>query len=319
MMHARTETVFEDLKRSLLAGRLAHAYVLVGEPDGEGRALALRLLQLLFCVAPDKPCGHCAECLRVARKLHPDVLWVEPAKKSRIISVAQIRELEHRALETAFAGGWKVGVLLYADRLRPEAANAFLKTLEEPPGRSLFLLLTESPQSLLPTILSRCHRVVLGGAAPAASEEVRKLLAEMADVARLPGTLSRLACAQQLQDLLGTRKKAIEREVAELDDDADVDKDVQAARVEARYKAERVAIVRAVLLWHRDVMIAAAGAGEELLHYPEFAARIRQAGARLSWQQATSNVQSIEEMQRLLETNVPEPLVLEHSLMRLSV
>ena len=81
---------------------------------------------------------------------------IEPEKKSRVIAVDAVRALNHRIQTSSFAGGWKVAVIKYADRLNDQAANAFLKTLEEPPARTLLLLLTDAPQSLLPTVVSRC-------------------------------------------------------------------------------------------------------------------------------------------------------------------
>ena len=153
------DSAFALLRNSFEGGRLAQAYVVAAPPRGSGSELALRLLQLIYCESADRPCGECRQCVEVAGYSHPDVLWVEPQKKSRVIAVDQIRAVEQRIYHTSFLGGWKACVLLGADRLSPGAANAFLKTLEEPPGRSIFLLLTDGPQFLLPTILSRCQRI----------------------------------------------------------------------------------------------------------------------------------------------------------------
>ena len=95
-------------------------------------------------------------------RTHPDIHWLFPEKKSRIVSVEAVHEKFIDPMsQTSFSGGWRVGVLVGADRLNPAGANAFLKTLEEPPARTLFLLLTDAPEQLLPTIISRCQRIDL--------------------------------------------------------------------------------------------------------------------------------------------------------------
>ena len=147
------------------AGRLAQGYVVEGPLRGEGMELAVRLLSLLFCEMSETagaPCGSCRGCRQVTEHTHPDILWLEPQKKSRQISVEQIRDLQSRMYQTSYGGGWKAGVIVGADRLNIPAGNAFLKVLEEPPGQCLFLLLSEAPQFLLPTILSRCQRLSVG-------------------------------------------------------------------------------------------------------------------------------------------------------------
>ena len=143
------DKAFEYLKKGLASGRLAHSYVVTAPPRGDGLLLAERVYQLLFCDDPGRGCGKCKGCRQVSEHTHPDLLWVEPQKKSRIISIDQIRELQKRIRKTSFAGGWKGCVLVGADRMPAPAANAFLKTLEEPPAKSLIFLLTEKGFILL--------------------------------------------------------------------------------------------------------------------------------------------------------------------------
>ena len=139
---------YDLIERAVRAGRVANAYLLVGGVRGMAGELADRVLHLLF--GPGD--------LRV----HPDIHRLAPAKKTRIISVDAMRERMIDPMEkTTFMGGWKAGVVLGADRLKTESANAFLKTLEEPPPQTLFLLLSERPEQLLPTIISRCQRIDL--------------------------------------------------------------------------------------------------------------------------------------------------------------
>lgn len=140
------------IAHALETGHVAHGYLICGELGGNTRELARRVIVRLFPDAPET----------AADGTHPDVSWLEPANKSRSISVEAVRErLVEPMAVTSFSGGWKVGVVVGADRLRQEAANAFLKTLEEPPPQTLFLLLTDQPDMILPTIVSRSQRIDL--------------------------------------------------------------------------------------------------------------------------------------------------------------
>ena len=160
----RVDDALELIRHAFVSGRPGQAYMLVGPPRGEAGTLALRIVQMLFCTEKKfEGCGKCRACLACESHKTADVAWVESAMKSRVISVDQMRAMQKQMLQTSYAGGWKVCVLLGADRMNPAGANAFLKTLEEPPARSLFLLVTDSPQMLLPTIVSRCQRVDVQG------------------------------------------------------------------------------------------------------------------------------------------------------------
>jgi DNA polymerase-3 subunit delta' len=134
------------LERAHRKNRLAHAYLISG-PAGSGKSVvAARLAALLNKTTPEK----------VLHAQAPDVFVTEPASRSRKIVVDQIRGLE-RALQFRSAGNHKkIGIIRDADRMQMQAANAFLKTLEEPPQNSLLLLLTALPEALPETIVSRC-------------------------------------------------------------------------------------------------------------------------------------------------------------------
>ena len=202
----------DGLKQGYEAGRLAHAYLVVGSPRGNALAFAESFLQFLFCREKNRPCGKCPECGRVKRHEHPDVLWLQPETKSRKIDIEQIREeLTPRISRTSYGGGWKVGVILYADRLTEGAANAFLKTLEEPPGSSLLLLVTNSVQHLLPTIVSRCQRIVLS----AGQEEEGHWQAALLDVLRRgppQDSIEALIQSGRLKTILNEIKKVVSAE-----------------------------------------------------------------------------------------------------------
>ena len=154
-------TVDEAFQRRVTAHRskrFAQGYTVAGPAQTLGADLAVRILQVLFCDSGDG-CGHCVNCVKVAGRTHSDVLWIEPQKRSRIISIDQVRKLQARMAQTSLEGRWKCAVMVGADRLGPEASNAFLKTLEEPTSNTVFFLLSDNPQLMLTTIRSRCQSV----------------------------------------------------------------------------------------------------------------------------------------------------------------
>ncbi|WP_324716901.1 DNA polymerase III subunit delta' [Carboxydochorda subterranea] len=162
MGHARAVGWF---RRAIQGGRIGGAYLLHG-PRGVGKAtLARAVAAALLCEAPDEDgeaCGRCDACQAVARGRHPDVVWVAPSTEAGNITIQQIRDLRMRLSLSPQRGAWTVAALERADRLTLEAANAFLKSLEEPPGQTVLFLLAEEVDALPETIRSRCLPFYLG-------------------------------------------------------------------------------------------------------------------------------------------------------------
>jgi len=143
-----------------LAGRAqhAHAYLLHG-PAGIGkRALAERLMARLLCQKPNglDACGQCKACYLLAAGTHPDNFVLEPEEADKAIKVDQVRELVSFVVQTAQLGGRKVVLVEPAEAMNLNAANALLKSLEEPSGDTVLLLVSHQPSRLLPTVKSRC-------------------------------------------------------------------------------------------------------------------------------------------------------------------
>ncbi|MEF9901276.1 MAG: DNA polymerase III subunit delta' [Pseudomonas sp.] len=143
-----------------LAGRTqhAHAYLLHG-PQGIGkRALAERLMALLLCQRPAglEACGQCKSCLLLAAGSHPDNYVLQPEEADKPIKVDQVRDLVSFVVQTAQLGGRKVVLIEPVEAMNINAANALLKSLEEPSGNTILLLVSHQPSRLLPTIKSRC-------------------------------------------------------------------------------------------------------------------------------------------------------------------
>ena len=313
---------YDLIERAVRAGRVANAYLLVGGVRGMAGELADRVLHLLF--GPGD--------LRV----HPDIHRLSPAKKTRIISVDAMRERMIDPMEkTTFMGGWKAGVVLGADRLKTESANAFLKTLEEPPPQTLFLLLSERPEQLLPTIISRCQRIDLPDARAQQLEEpyrtqVLDVLAgdDLTSVTARAAAAAKLAAVlEALEELAATRvQEDLEEESSNAGEE--VDDDAVKALVSSRYRESRADFVATVMSWFRDLMALCAAArrasldgddGGEVPLMNELRRAVLERGARkITRAQAFRNVEAIESFATSLERNLPELPLLSFLIDRLA-
>jgi len=167
------------LSRAVARGTVPPSLLLAG-PEGVGkRRVATALAETLNCLKPiatdtleRDACGECAACRRIARGIHPDVIVIEPGD-SGSIKIDPVRDVVERAQYRPFEGRRRVVIVDYADALTEDAQSALLKILEEPPSASAFLLVSPSPDTLLPTVRSRCPRLRFG---PLAASEIADAL-----------------------------------------------------------------------------------------------------------------------------------------------
>lgn len=160
------------LARAVARGTVPPSLLLAG-PAGIGkRRVAVALAESLNCLAPlttdeleRDACGECASCRRIARGTHPDIVVLEPGD-SGTIKIEAVRDVIDRAAYRPFEGRRRVVIIDEADAMMAPAQNALLKTLEEPPSASVFVLVSSLPDALLPTVLSRCPRLRFGALTP---------------------------------------------------------------------------------------------------------------------------------------------------------
>lgn len=315
-MSTQFDTAWEGIEQSWANGQLAHAYLLRGAPHGAAGRFADKLLNLIYGNHP-----------QVQNRTHLDVFWVEPESKSRQIRIGQIKytksdplsdpinNLVTRFSQSAFSGGWKVAVILNADRMTDPAANALLKTLEEPPAKSILLLISNEPQSLLPTISSRCQRINL----TAEDEEVSKhwngslldILSGLppADAPQVGLLTGRLVV------LLNELKKEFEADESErLPEDlpAKEAKALLDGRAGARLVGARADILRTMLKWQRDVLLLVLKQDESTLHFPEAREALEHQAIVCSRAEALKRINAVEEAGRQLGHNLPAELVFEN-------
>ena len=307
------DEAYAQIEKAVEAGRPANGYLVVGGVCGMGGELADRVLRLLFGDGD--------------LRAHPDIHRLAPEKKSRIISVEAMRaRLIEPMAQTAFQGGWKAGVVYGADRLKAESANAFLKTLEEPPRRTLFLLLTDQPEQLLPTIISRCQRIDLPDArGRSLPEPYRSRVVDILAGGRLAGVTEQAAAAGRLaavlEELKLVAKALVDEDVGDATPGEETGKEAYEALVASRYKEFRTDFAATVMSWFRDLMALVASppstsayddSGEEtpLVNVTKRSV-LESRAAKLSLATAMRNVEAVEAFATSLERNMQElPLLL---------
>lgn len=317
--------------------RLAHAFLISGAKGSGKEALAARIIALLQ--GPAKSDGFDlfgAPAAPPAPKSLDElegewVRIVRPRMKSRVISIDAMRELSDSLQYSAPANTWKVGVIADADRMRTEAANAFLKTLEEPPPATLLLLITERPQFLLPTLISRCVRLPLLGGSGFVEEEDQALVKALNTAAERG--LGQATTALYLKSVFAAqvdrcRAEALAAAEAAQKEEEKTYKQVtegdwlkrreefHKAGAEAEALAARSRLIDVLQAWLADAVRICSGA-QGGLDFPDAA----QATAKLAAQQTISQLlrrmDAVETLRQSLNTNTQEQLALEVGFLRI--
>lgn len=278
---SRVEQVFATAARE---GRLGHAHLLTGAPPNELESLAR---------------GLAANLLDADLEDHPDFFLLRPESKSRRVSIAQIRQLEHSLSRRPHRAPLKVALILEADRMcipPAEAANAFLKTLEEPPDHSLLILTSDRPEQLLPTVRSRCLTFPV---VPSLTPDPVAGLEELTRAWSAPGPSPALSAYQRaalLQSfLLSVRTRLTEESgAAESDEDEEDNEAAQAAS-----SAGQLVRIREDIIAHL-IRAAWAKAGSSL--QPEI----------------VREVDALEKLRTALSRNVDQTLAIEVACLRMA-
>lgn len=244
----------EQLMRSAQAGRIVHALLFTG-PRGSGKKTMAELFaRAVLCEGSgEKPCDCCPACKKCLAGTHPDVHIVAPEKN--MIKVGQIRELTEKLGLAAREGGKKVAIIQRAECMNESAQNALLKTLENPTGDVLFLLLTDTPASLLPTIVSRCLQLRLRCLEPQACAQVLRGRGMDAQRAELLAALSQGSVGRALEmDADASYLALRERVLCALEEMGRPEALAQAEAALGDVKGREAEVLEIMELWARDLM-----------------------------------------------------------------
>jgi DNA polymerase-3 subunit delta' len=314
MAFSRTAAL-EYLQRAHQQNRLAHAYLISGPPGSGKQLLAAELASLANGTKADEVFSSKAREIFVAR----------PESRSRRIVISQIRELEHALQMRASNGQRKVAIISEADRLQPQAANAFLKTLEEPPKDSLLLLLSALPEALPDTILSRCIQIPLAPNGEHKNKlEDEKLVNLLQQAAREQSATVQDAyrLAQGFQRLLRLSREQIKAETDEAlkGEEARYRNSTDGAWLEEReeyYKAlteslylqRRAELIEILFAWWTDVLRASSGVDRRDL--PDAQKETAAIAKRFTTPEVLRKIRRLEKLRDQLGRNIQEGLAIE--------
>lgn len=303
------------LKKSLSSGKIAHAYLFAGNEGCGKRKTALALVEALFCGGTDG-CGNCATCRKVAGLQHPDLQLVEP--DGAFIKIDQIRELQRNLSFRPFEAPKKACIIEAADRLHPAAGNALLKTLEEPPGNAILILLTANVGGVLPTIVSRCQQLHFSSLAQESIEKVLLSSGISGDSARMAASLADGSLKKAFdicgETTLDKRQMLLER-LSSLSLQ-DINTLLSSAEELAEDKDSATELLDILTSFLRDLLLISAGSDDIVNR--DLRELVNREAARLAPERIMERISHVFAARTALQRNVNPRLTLEVLFMRLA-
>ncbi len=296
------------LSRALATGKLSHAYLFHGIDSSGMMQTAVALIEAIFCNGTDG-CGECPSCRKVAGLRHPDLHHLQP--DGAFIKIDQIRELQKELSYRPFEAPKKACIIEDADKMNISAANAFLKTLEEPSGNAILILITTQVDAVLPTVLSRCQQLRFPSLpVETIASQLRKKGADE-DSARIAAALAE-GSAERAQEIvegdwLQSRKFLLEK-IANLSPEEIIPL-FAAAEEEAKDKESAIHLVDLLNVFWRDVLLTRAGSTE--IVNTDLFPLIRNISDRNSLESVMAKLEQISLTRQALKRNVNPRLAAE--------
>ncbi|MCI0862725.1 MAG: DNA polymerase III subunit delta' [Chloroflexi bacterium] len=325
--------LLKRLEPTLQQRRQSHAYLLSGPPHVGKMAMAINLSQAVNCLeGPGAPCGTCTQCTRIAAGLHADISILIPGQGEEgrspktVIGIDAIKELIHRVSLNPYEGSSSVVIIDGAESMSDDAANALLKTLEEPPPQVMFLLLTANEGAVLPTIRSRCQSMVL---VPLSRDAmVQRLVSghqttpEQAEhLFRLSrGCLGWAMGALDDAQVLEQRQADLEKMQETLDAGLET-RFTYANEIATLFGSDRDAakdLLALWLRWWRDLLLIKEGA-EEFLHNADYSDSLRNQASGLSTAEIVQFINRLMQTLSNLDSNVNPRLAMEVMMLNLPI
>lgn len=271
------DSILSRFSALIAGGRLAHAYLFTG-PAGIGKlATALAIAKLVNCEQGSPAGCACPSCVKIDKGGHPDVTVIERAEDKTVISAEQVRQIIDRLGLKPMEGRYKVVILKDADQLSQDAANIFLKTLEEPPGDALLMLLSVSPVRIMRTIFSRCHEVRFF---PMANGELATRLKNEYDVPSIQADILARFSAGSPGKAIASRAEFLEDKNAYLNEFVLSPASDAVIKKFSGDKDLTRELCEILLSFYRDIMLFKGGVGDELFFNRDRLVEIRRLAPR---------------------------------------
>ncbi len=310
------EQIKEHLQNALAAGKVSHAYIINGEKSSGKEFIAKVFAMALQCERGEaEPCQECRSCRQALSGNQPDIIRVTH-EKPNTISVDDIRtQVNGDVAIKPYSSPHKIYIVNEAEKMTPQAQNAILKTLEEPPAYVVILLLTTNINALLPTILSRC--VVLN-MKPVADAKVRSFLMEelqvpdyKADVcvAFARGNIGKAKALASSEDFENVKNEALS--LLKYIQDMELYEMVAAIKKIGEYKLEVNDYFDIMAIWYRDVLLFKATNDANHLVFREELGAIRKCAQRSSYEGIETVIRALDKAKHRLDANVNFDLVME--------
>ena len=296
--------------------RVSHAYILNGERGSGKKMLANLFAMTLLCETGDnEPCGKCHSCRQAESGNHPDIIRVTHEKPNSI-SVDDIRTQVNNTVDIKpYQGPYKVYIIPQADMMTPQAQNAILKTIEEPPSYAVFLLLTENAETLLPTINSRCVMLKLRNIKDTL---IKKYLMENLEIpdykadmctAFAQGNMGRAIMLANSDHFNEIREEAVQllKHINEME----LNEIVAAVKNISVYKLEITDYLDIIMIWYRDVLLYKATKEIDKVVFKDQLQSIKEQARKSSYEGIELILESLEKAKARLKANVNFDLVME--------
>ena len=296
--------------------RVSHAYILNGERGSGKKMLANLFAMTLLCETGDnEPCGKCHSCKQAESGNHPDIIRVTHEKPNSI-SVDDIRTQVNNTVDIKpYQGPYKVYIIPQADMMTPQAQNAILKTIEEPPSYAVFLLLTENAETLLPTINSRCVMLKLRNIKDTL---IKKYLMENLEIpdykadmctAFAQGNMGRAIMLANSDHFNEIREEAVQllKHISEME----LNEIVAAVKNISVYKLEITDYLDIIMIWYRDVLLYKATKEIDKVVFKDRLQSIKEQARKSSYEGIELILESLEKAKARLKANVNFDLVME--------
>lgn len=310
------EQIKEHLQNAIAAGKVSHAYIINGEKSSGKEFIAKVFAMALQCEKKEaEPCQECHSCKQALSDNHPDIIRVTH-EKPNTISVDDIRaQVNNDVAIKPYSGSYKIYIINEAEKMTPQAQNAILKTLEEPPEYAVILLLTTNVNSLLSTILSRC--VVLN-MKPVADELVRKYLMEQLQVpdykaevcvAFARGNIGKAKALASSEDFENVKAEALS--LLKYIKDMELSEIIAAIKRITEYKLEINDYLDICAIWYRDVLLFKATNDVNHLVFREEIQSLRKIAQRSSYEGIEKIIEALDTAKHRLDANVNFELTME--------